>query len=130
MTYGRPSSGSAVLPKSVFSCYMLTNDSTICDKAEVISNTIESFISFPSIGILVRFSPLISLVDDLAFYVYHRPSYDKGFQYVKKLCSEWTQNKWIPPFLDKLATWLNNVTTVINNTNIDGETVQQPNKFE
>lgn len=69
-------------------------------------------------------------MDDLAFYVYHRPKYDKGFEYIVRMCSEWTESKWIPPFLDKLADWINNVSDVVNNTNIDGDTVHLPNKFE
>jgi hypothetical protein len=72
---------------------------------------------------LVRLSPLIWLVDDFGFYYYHTPNYDSGFDYIAKLCSNWTRGKWVPPFTNPLADQLTKV-------NIDGQTIKIPNKFQ
>jgi hypothetical protein len=65
----------------------MTNNSETCAKAEEISNTVESFLSVPSIGVLMRLSPVISLVDEYSFYIFHRANYDRGFLYMTQLCS-------------------------------------------
>lgn len=81
------------------SCYFLSNDSSTCSRAEAISTIIENIISIPTIGVMMRLSPTLSLVDEYAFYVYHMVNYDRGFLFIAKLCSELTDDKWIPPFL-------------------------------
>lgn len=68
-----------------------------------ISTAVESVISVSFIGIIVRLSPLISLVDELAMYAYHRPKYDSGFSYLSELFLDWTKGKWVPPFCDPIA---------------------------
>lgn len=77
----------------------------------------------------MRISPLISLVDEYAFYSYHKANYDKGFKFIVNLCYDWTDGKWVPPFLQKLGDWMDNVSQLVTNTAIDGQTVAQPNKF-
>jgi hypothetical protein len=47
----------------------------------------------------MRFSPLLSLIDEYTFYVYHRAGYDRGFIFLSKLFREWTESKWLPPYL-------------------------------
>jgi hypothetical protein len=78
----------------------------------------------------MRFSPLISLVDEYAFYIYHRAKYDRGFRFIVSLCAEWTDGKWVPSFLERLSEWLNVVSKAVAETSIDGQTVREPNKFE
>jgi hypothetical protein len=72
------------------------------------------------IGPLIKISPIISLVDEFTFYAYHKSIYDRGFRFIVKLCSEWTENKWVPSFLDGFAHWLGNVTAAVSRTAIDG----------
>jgi hypothetical protein len=86
-------------PQSLSSCYILTNDTETCNKADTISGAIQNFLSVPAIGVLMRLSPVISLIDEYSFYAFHKATYDKGFAYFSTLCLEWTNNKWVPPFL-------------------------------
>jgi hypothetical protein len=111
-------------------CQMLTNNTSVCMNTETTSDAIINFLSIPVIGVLMRFSPLISLVDEYAFYIYHRAKYDRGFRFIVSLCAEWTDGKWVPSFLEKLSEWLNVVSKAVAETSIDGQTVSEPNKFE
>lgn len=83
----------------------------------------------PVIGVLMRFSPMISLVDEYAFYIYHRVKYDRGFRFIVKLCAEWTEMKWVPSFLEQASNWFNRISQLVADTNIDGQTIEQPSKF-
>jgi hypothetical protein len=77
----------------------------------------------------MRFSPMISLIDELTFYAYHNANYDRGFKFIVQLCSEWTDNKWVPPFLEGASEWARSLSAKVNETAIDGQTVRLPNKF-
>lgn len=77
----------------------------------------------------MRFSPLISLVDEYTFYIYHRINYDKGFLFIVNLCSNWTDSKWVPSFLQNFSNWLDNISEAVTDTSIDGQTVRSPSKF-
>jgi hypothetical protein len=48
--------------ETVGRCYFLTNNHT-CDSVNDITDVIGNFLSVPTIGVLMRFSPLISLID-------------------------------------------------------------------
>lgn len=65
----------------------MTNDTETCSKADVVSSAVKNFLSVPAIGVLMRMSPVISLIDEYSFYVFHRANYDRGFQYIIRLCS-------------------------------------------
>jgi hypothetical protein len=65
-------------------------------------------------------SPIISLVDEFALYAYHSPKYDRGFEYVSKVCSEWTDNKWVPPFMSDTSEKIGKAANLVSNTVIDG----------
>lgn len=66
----------------------------------MVTNSIETVLTIPTVGVLMRLSPLISLVDEYTFYLYHEgANYDKGAKFVIKICSSWTDNKWVPSFL-------------------------------
>lgn len=56
----------------ISSCYLLTDSVDTCHKAETVSEAVVNILSVPAIGVLMRLSPVISLVDDYSFYIYHR----------------------------------------------------------
>lgn len=82
----------------------------------------------PMVGVLMRVSPLVSLIDEFAFYVYHRAPYDRGFMFVADLCWNWTNNKWVPPFLEGIQA-VSSLIDYITQLNIDGETLGYPNRY-
>lgn len=53
---------------------------------------------------------MLSLVDEYTFYVYHRAGYDRGFIFLSKLFMEWTNSKWVPPFLEEVDQKIDNIT--------------------
>lgn len=102
----------------------------MCSQAAVVTETVGTVLAVPTVGLMMRFSPLISLVDEYTFYAYHQnANYDKGAKFMIRLCSDWTDNKWVPSFLENLSHWMNNLNQAITDTTIDGETINKPNKF-
>jgi hypothetical protein len=99
-------------------------------KSQFISSAVSTALAVPTVGILMRFSPLISLVDEYTFYAYHiGANYDRGLKFTIKMCSDWTNSKWVPSFLENVTDWLDAFMKSVANTTIDAETVRQPNKF-
>jgi hypothetical protein len=57
---------------------------------------------------VMKISPLLWAIDEYQFYTYHRANYDRGFIFIANLCWNWTQSKWIPPFLAELDMFKSN----------------------
>lgn len=68
-----------------------------CIATQSISQAVESVVTIPNIGLLIKISPLLTLIDDFSYFVYHMPIYDKGFTFVTNLSWNWTNGKWVPP---------------------------------
>lgn len=47
----------------------------------------------------MRLSTVIAFVDDFSYYQYHEVHYDRSYSSFVYLCWNWTNSRWIPPFL-------------------------------
>lgn len=54
-------------------------------------------VNVPNIGLFIKVSPLLSLIDEFSYFVYHSTPYDKGFTFVINLSWNWTNSKFVPP---------------------------------
>lgn len=69
--------------------------------------TVSSVASVPNVGTLLKLSPLISLIDDFSYFVYHGPVYHSGFTLFAEQCWKVTHSKWDLPALLTEALRLN-----------------------
>jgi hypothetical protein len=70
--------------------------SKIIGKAVI--STVKTIISVPNIGLIIKISPFINLVDDFSYFVYSdTTNFDIGFRFVSELCWNLTHSKWVPP---------------------------------
>ena len=58
-----------------------------------------SVVATPTSTQLLRFSPLVIIIDDFSYYAYHTERYDRGFRFLSDLCWDFNNGKWMPPFL-------------------------------
>lgn len=86
--------------------------------------------SAPSVTMLLKLSPMFSLIDEYTFYVYHRAKYDRGFTFIAQMCWNVTNSKWVPSFLEELTGFMDTLDGLVKNTtSTDAQTVAFPNKF-
>lgn len=112
-------------------CYMFEFDDQLktCSVPDIANSAVSSFLSIPVIGLLIRVTPLVSLVDEFSFYVYHKAPYDRGFLFISELCWNWTNSKWLPPFMDKLNFVSDYFENIASQSNFDEQTIKYTNKF-
>jgi hypothetical protein len=61
-------------------------------------NIVQGIVSIPNIGLLIKISPFLLLVDDLSYFVYYNSAhFDTTFRFVSELCWNWTHSKWELP---------------------------------
>lgn len=53
--------------------------------------------SIPNIGLLLKVTPFLQIIDELSYFVYHNVSYDFNFQFASNLSWNWTRCKFAPP---------------------------------
>lgn len=61
---------------------------------------LRTLLSLPNVALLVRMLALLRVVDDLSYYVYHRPDYSHRFRQIARFCWNVTNTKWVLPPLD------------------------------
>lgn len=75
----------------------------------------KALISTPNIGLFLRLSPVIGLIDELSYFTYHEATYDTTTDYMSNLCWNLTNSKWIPYFM---ADFYSQIIRIINYTNV------------
>lgn len=83
-------------------------------------------VSLPAIGVALRLSPVAALVDEFTYYQYHEARYDLGFRYLTEMCWNFTNSKWIPPFINVSAVNLDVLFEAVSSQDIRHVT---PNRF-
>jgi hypothetical protein len=72
-------------------------NSCISSTSITLINIIRSAVSIPNIGLLLKVSSLILIVDEFSYFAYRRSAYDSVFGSFSELCWNWTNAKWVPP---------------------------------
>jgi hypothetical protein len=63
----------------------------------MVANSVGAVVSVPNLGLIMRLTPFILIIDDFSYFVYHNAPYDLSFKYAIDLCWNWTHSKWQPP---------------------------------
>lgn len=59
---------------------------------------VKACIQIPNIGLLIKITPLIALIDDLSYFVYYNLTrFNTGFRFFSELSWNWTHSKWDLP---------------------------------
>lgn len=64
-----------------------------------LQQVVVSVFSVPNLAMLLRLSPLVTLIDEFSYYTYHDAQYDRGFRFIAELCWQINNAKWVPPSL-------------------------------
>jgi hypothetical protein len=73
-----------------------------CLVDQTTANWVINIISLPNVGLFLRITPFIIFLDEFSYYKYHAATYDRSFVIISRLFWNWTNEKWVPIFLDDL----------------------------
>lgn len=68
-----------------------------CVRNEVVASLIRGSLQIPNLGLILKVSSLLELIDDFSYFAYRATMFDSGFGEIAKQCWNWSNNKWLPP---------------------------------